>query len=74
MSANYVGKNERTLFERNVEHAWNDKDIVVNIHSNECNGVKHMLNIAKLAPSLFSDGTVDDALDLVLYKSKANEL
>ena len=74
MSANYVGKNERTLFEGNVEHAWNDKDIVVNIHFNECNGVKHVLNIAKLAPSSFSDSTVDDALDLVLYKSKANEL
>ena len=30
--ANYVGKTERTLFERNVEHAWSDKDSVVNKH------------------------------------------
>ena len=50
-SANYVGKIERTLFERNVEHAWNDKDSVVNIHLNECNGVQHMFNVAKLTPS-----------------------
>ena len=27
--ANYVGTTERTLFERNVEHAWNDKHSVV---------------------------------------------
>lgn len=25
------------LFERNAEHAWNDKDSVFNIHLNECN-------------------------------------
>ena len=47
-SANYVGKTERTLFERNVEHAWSDKEIVANIHLNECNGVQHMFNIAKI--------------------------
>ena len=52
-SANYVEKTERTLFERNVEHAWNDKDSVVNIHLNECNGVQHVFNITKLTPSLF---------------------
>ena len=33
-SANYVGKTERTLFERNVEHACSGKDSV-NIHLNE---------------------------------------
>ena len=39
-SVNYVGKTERTLFKRNVEHAWSDKDSAVNIHLNECNGVQ----------------------------------
>ena len=63
VSANYVGENDKTLFERNVEHAWNDKDIVVNIHFNECNGIQHMFNIAKLALSLLSDSTVDDVQD-----------
>ena len=62
-SANYVGKIERNLFERNVEHAWNDKDSVFNLHLNECNGVQRMFNVAKLTPSLFSDSDVDDAQD-----------
>ena len=62
-SANYVGKTERTLYEGNVEHAWNDKDSVFNIHLNECNGVQHMFNMTKLTPSLFSDSIVDDAHD-----------
>ena len=63
-SANYVGKPERTLFERNVEHVQNDKDSVVNIHLNKCNGVQHMFNITKLTPSLFSDSITDDVQDL----------
>ena len=63
-SANYVGKTERTLFERNVEHAQNNKDRVANIHLNECNGIQHMFNITKLAPSLFSYSITDDVQDL----------
>ena len=62
-SANYVRKTDRTLYKTNVEHAWNDKDSVINIHLNECNGVQHMFNIAKLAPSLLSDSIVDDLHD-----------
>ena len=27
-SANYIGKTERTLFKRNLDHAWSDKDSV----------------------------------------------
>ena len=61
-SANYVGKTERTLFERNVEHAWNDKDSAFNIHLNEYNGVQHMF-IVKLTPSLFSDSIAEDVQD-----------
>ena len=63
-SANYVGKTERTLFERNVEHAQNNKDRVANIHLNECNGIQHMFNTTKLAPSLFSYSITDDVQDL----------
>ena len=54
-SANYVGKIERILFERNVEHIWSDKDSAINVHINECNDVQHMFIIAKLAPSQFFD-------------------
>ena len=57
-NANYFGKTER-----NVKNAWNDKDSVVNIHLNECNGVQHMFNIAKLTPSLVFDSIVDDVED-----------
>ena len=60
-SANYVRKAERTLLERNVEYAWSDKDSVVNIHLNECNGVQHMFNIAKLTQHMFN--IVDDVQD-----------
>ena len=28
-SANYVGKTEITLYGKNVEHAWNDRDSVI---------------------------------------------
>ena len=66
-SDNYVGKTVRTLFERNAEHAWNDKVSVVNIHLNECNSLQHMFNITKLTPSLFSDISVDDVQDLRTY-------
>ena len=62
-SPNYVGKTEKTLFERNVEHTWSDKDSFVNIHINECNGVQHIFNIAKLVSSLFSDSIVDNLQD-----------
>ena len=62
-SANYVGKTERTLYKRNVKHAWNDKYSFINIHLNQCKGVQHMLNIARLTPSPFSDNLVDDVHD-----------
>ena len=63
-SSNYAGTTERKLFEGNVEHTWNDKDSVFNIHLNECYGVHHMFNIAKLTPSLFSDSIVGDIQNL----------
>ena len=62
-STNYVGKTERTVYKRNVEHAWNDKDSVINIHLNGCNGVQHVFNIARLTPSLISDSIVDEVHD-----------
>ena len=39
-SANYVWKTERTSLKRDIEHVCSDKDSVVNIHLNECNGVQ----------------------------------
>ena len=37
-----VGKTKRTLHERCVEHAWDDKDSVLFNHLNENIGVQHM--------------------------------
>ena len=37
--ANYIGKTERTLYERTVEHAWTDNNSVVYKHLNDCTGV-----------------------------------
>ena len=34
--ANYVGKTERTLYERCVEHAWSDQNNVVKNHLDQC--------------------------------------
>ena len=63
--ANYIGKTERTLFERSEEHAWKDKNSVVFNHLNECHGVQHIFNMNRIAPSLFSDiDNVDDAQDI----------
>ena len=54
-NANYVGKTERTLHERFIEHAWNDKDSVVFNHLNECIGVQLMFEIGKLTSSLLTN-------------------
>ena len=34
---NYDGKTKKTFHERNCEHAWADKDSVINNHLDECN-------------------------------------
>ena len=57
----FVGKTERTKFERNFEHVYNDKDSVVKIHLIAM--VSDIANIAKLIPSLFPDSIVDNKQD-----------
>lgn len=37
--AKYIGKTERTLHERTVEHAWSDKCSAVKTHIDHCEGV-----------------------------------
>ena len=61
---NYVGKTERTLHERCVEHACNDKDSIVFNHLDECIGVQHMFEIVKLIPSLLTNNIIDDEFNL----------
>ena len=52
--ANYIGKIERTLYERTVEHAWTDNYGAVYKHLNDCTGVQHLFDIASLHSSLFT--------------------
>ena len=55
--------NKHAKHVKHVKHAWNDKYGFINIHLNQCKGVQHMLNIARLTPSPFSDKLVDDVHD-----------
>ena len=52
--ANYMGKTERTLYERTVEHAWTDNNSAVYKHLNDCTGVQHLFDIVPLQSSLFT--------------------
>ena len=56
--ANYVGKTERTLYERRVEHGWSDQNSVVKNHLDQCFEVQYLLNITSLGPALFSNDSI----------------
>ena len=51
--ANYIGKTERTLCERTVEHAWTDNNSAVYKHLDDCTSVQHLFDSASLHSSLF---------------------
>ena len=53
--ANYVGKTERMLYDRCVEHAWSDQNRVVKNHLDQCIEVQYLLIITSLGPALFSN-------------------
>ena len=50
--ANYIGKTERTLYKRTVEHAWTDNNSAIYKYLDNCTGVQHLLDIASLHLSL----------------------
>ena len=52
--ANYIGKTERTLYERTVEHAWTDNNSAVYKHLDDCTSVQHLFDSASLHSSLFT--------------------
>ena len=52
--ANYIGKTQRTLYERIVEHAWTDNNSAVYKHLNGSTGVQYLFDIASLYLSLFT--------------------
>ena len=53
--ANYVGKTERTLYERCAEQAWSDQNRIVKNHLHRCLEVQYLFNIANLGLALFSN-------------------
>ena len=52
--ANYIGKTERTLHEKTVEHVWTFKNSAVYKHLGDCTGVQHLFDITPLHSSLFT--------------------
>ena len=52
----YIGKTQRTLHERCIEHAWSDKDSADRAYIHECDGIKHIKNLMFLNTSV--DGNV----------------
>ena len=62
--SNYIGKIERTLYERTVEHAWLDPNSVIRQHILSCDAVHHINAICNIDDSLFhgncSESNIDD--------------
>ena len=52
--ANYIGKTERTLYQRTVGHAWIDNNSAVYKYLDNCTGVQHLFDVASLLSSLFT--------------------
>ena len=59
-AASYIGKTERTLHERSIEHAWTDKNSAIYTHINQCEGVRHINNIMFIDDSLISDISISE--------------
>ena len=60
--ANYVGKTERTLYERYVADVWNDQNSVMKNHFDQCVEVQYLLNNTSLGPALFpNDSNIGNA-------------
>ena len=51
---NYIGKTEKALYERTVEHGWAGNNSAVYKHLDDCTGVQHLFEIASLYLSLFT--------------------
>ena len=55
---NYVGKTERTVRERSIEHAWSDAESPMRNHLRSCSHFNHMYDIM----SMFEDIPDEDQL------------
>ena len=55
-NSNYIGKTDRTLYERTKEHAWTDKESALRNHLQNCAHIHHMYGILNMN-NLFDDST-----------------
>ena len=55
-NATYIGKTERTLRERTIEHAWSDVESPMRNHLKSCQHFRHLFDML----SIFENGTRDD--------------
>ena len=46
----YIGKTDRTVFERSSEHAWTDKSSIVRQHIHECEQFNHVFEMLQMDP------------------------
>ena len=70
--ASYVGKTERTLLERCIEHSWSDKSSAVRTHIDECEGIKHIKNLMFMNTSLDAAIATSDHRDTNINIVKNN--
>ena len=53
--ANYIGKTERTIRERIIEHAWSDAESPMRNHLRSCSHFRHLYDMLSLSNDLFDD-------------------
>ena len=70
--AGYVGKTQRTLHERCIEHAWSDKGSAVRAYINECDSIKHIKNVMFLNTSVDDDVKTPDYREININIVKNN--
>ena len=54
--ASYIGKTERTIRERSIEHAWSDAESPMRNHLKTCTHFQHLFDIL----SVFEDRSADE--------------
>ena len=68
--SSYIGKTDRTLFERISEHAWTDKSSIVRQHLDECDEFNYILAISNINEDAFHDVIHDNDNDDQLQKKE----
>ena len=54
----YIGKTDRTLFERTSEHAWSDQSSIVRQHIQDCEQFNHIFDMLNIDMDYFDSNEV----------------